>query len=346
MPPERVISPDGQSLWLVTSEPEVRAGLADPRLTSNRQLVRNGQVPPILHVNQRGRDGEDHARLRKLVASAFGTGKVAALRERVVGYAEELTDGMTGTVDLVAEFAAPLPTAVICELLGVPDDHRSDFADWTSTMIGSTDPARVRDAVASLHRFVVNLIEVRRAEPGDDVLSAWIAARSPDGAGLTDNELLSMAVLTMAAGIENVTHVLSHGILLMIRDPQLRVGSDLVEQLIRFTAPTVVSIRRFATADVEIGGVTVPEGDTVLLVLTSVDRDPAALAEPPSPHLGFGHGPHHCLGIHLAKTELEVAFETLRGRFPRLELAVPEAELVWRRSFRCHALRALPVRVD
>ncbi|MCP2167915.1 cytochrome P450 family protein [Goodfellowiella coeruleoviolacea] len=367
-PVHRVTTPDGHPAWLVTREADVRAGLADPRLALDKAHARDGyrgfSLPPALDASLLNRDGADHARLRRLVSGSFTPRRVEALRARVAAIAEGLADRVAGALaehgraDLVAEFAVPLPLAVVGDMLGVPEADRRAFAQWTTGLLAPRHHEQAAESVRAIQRFLVALIAARRAEPGEDLLSAWISARDEDDR-LSENELVSMAFLVLLAGIENVTHAISHGTVVLLRHPgqlaALRADADLlssaVEELLRVAVPAPVAIRRFATEDLEIGGVRIPAGDTVMLGVASAHRDAARFTDPDrvdlgradNPHLAFGYGPHYCVGAPLARIELRVAFATLLRRFPNLALAVPEDELRWRPSFRSHGLLELPV---
>ncbi|GAB3493938.1 cytochrome P450 family protein [Amycolatopsis cihanbeyliensis] len=387
-PVHRVATPEGDPIWLLTREADIRAALTDPRLALNRIHSRGGYagfaLPPALDANLLNRDGADHTRIRRLVSGAFTPARAEALGAGIRSTATRLarTIAERGGGDLVADYAAPLPLAAIGDLLDVPEPDRERFAQWTSTMLAPANRAQVTESVQSIHRFLLELIAARRANPGEDLLSTWIGARdqaSPDNAAadnttfdatldatlddehrLDENELVSLTFLVLWAGIENITHLISHGMLLLLRRPDqlaaLRADPALlpamVEELLRYAHPNVLSIRRFTTAEVEIGGVRIPAGDTVMLALASANRDPARFPDPghldparaDNPHLAFGHGPHYCLGAALARLELRIAFGVLLEQVPAMELAIPEHELRWRPSFRSLGLLSLPVR--
>ncbi|UNO43508.1 cytochrome P450 [Streptomyces sp. MST-110588] len=367
-PVHRIALPDGSPVWLVTREADVRAGLTDPRLSVNKAHSGTGYrgfaLPPALDANLLNIDPADHLRLRRLVSQGFTPRRVEGLRRRVQEAADRLADGLAATftaghhADIVTDFANPLPLVVIGDLFDVPEPDRKPFSAWVSTMFAPEHPGQVPEAIDRIHRFLLALIAARRAEPGDDLLSALIAARD-EGDRLSEDELLSLAFLILMAGSENAQHLISGGLLTLLRHPgqlaELRADPALlpgaVEELLRYAHPNQMAIRRFPTEPVEIGGVRIPPGETVLLCLASAHRDPDRYPDPDrfdihrrdKAHLALGQGLHYCLGAPLARMEIAIALETLMHRFPDLELAVPASTLRWRASFRSHALRELPV---
>lgn len=365
-PAHRVSLPGGAPVWVVTRYADVRAALTDPRFSIDKKNGRGWRgfgLPPALDANLANVDPPDHTRLRRLISQAFTARRVEGLRGRVQEIADALLDAIEprGHADLIADFAAPLPATVICELLGVPEAGRAEFRGWTSTMISPdpTDPDAANQAAAGMYRSLVALLGHKRAEPGDDLLSALIAAR--DSADrLSEDELLSMAFLIILAGYETSVDLIGNGVLALLRqpdqlaavraDPGLLPGA--VEEVLRYDGSAIFAVRRFPLEDVEIGGVTVPAGEPVLLSISSADRDPDRfdapdtfdLARADNPHLAFGHGLHYCLGAPLARLEGQVALGTLLRRLPGLALAVEESALRWRPSYRTRGLSALPVR--
>ncbi|MEV6673366.1 cytochrome P450 [Streptomyces sp. NPDC051162] len=370
-PVQRIAGSDGRPAWLVTRYDDVRQCLADPRLSLDRRNAKPGNysgfsLPPALDANLLNMDPPDHTRVRRLVVKAFTPGRVDKLRAPVRQVAGELLDAVEagGRADLLAAYAGPLPIIVICDLLGVPKEDRLDFRAWTDAMI-APDPERphlLKEAVGSLVRFFVGLIASKRAEPGDDLLSDLIAVRDDGDGGdrLSEDELTSLAFLILFAGYENTVHLIANSVLALLDHPALMesLRSDpaglgaAVEEFNRWDGPAPLAIRRFPLEDIEIGGVTVPAGETVLLAVASANRDPRHFVDPErldpnrdrSGHLALGHGIHYCLGAPLARMETETALAALLERFPSLELDVPREELKWRPSVRARGLISLPVR--
>lgn len=364
----RVVGTDGLPAWLVTRYEDVRHALADPRLSLDKAHAAPGgyrglALPPALDANLLNMDPPDHTRVRRLVSQAFTPRRVARLREPVGRTADALLDALAplGRTDLIAAYAAPLPIAVICELLGVAESDRPDFRSWTDALV-VPDPARpeqAKEAAGALLAFFARLLARKRAEPADDLLSAMIAVRDEEDR-LSEDELMSLAFLILFAGYENTVHLIGNATLALLRDPaQLaalradpaRIGPA-VEELARYDGPAPLAIRRFPTEDVVIGGVTVPAGETVLLSLAAAHRDPRRFPDPDrldlgrdaTGHLALGHGIHYCLGAPLARLETEIALAALLERLPGLALDTPVDRLRWRPSMRTRGLLALPVR--
>ncbi|MEJ8639807.1 cytochrome P450 [Streptomyces sp. MS2.AVA.5] len=376
-PVHRMEGPDGLPMWLVTRYQDVRQALADPRFSLDKRNAPPGNyrglsLPPALDANLLNMDPPQHTRIRRLVSQAFTPRRVDRLREPIQQLADDLVDALEpgGRAELIAQYAAPLPIAVVCDLLGVAPADRRDFRAWTDALI-TPDPAHpeaAKAAVGAMLGFFGDLIQHKRENPGqEDLLSALIAVR--DGgedqqAGgqddrLTEDELTSLAFLILFVGYENTVHLIGNGVLALLDHPEqlaaLRTDPALigaaVEELARYDGPAPLALRRFPLVDVVIGGVTVPAGETVLLSLASANRDPQQfgcperldLARTETGHLALGHGIHYCLGASLARVETEIALATLLRRLPRLALDVPRDELRWRPSMRARGLLALPV---
>ncbi|MGW3471843.1 cytochrome P450 family protein [Saccharopolyspora sp. NPDC000995] len=361
-PVHRATAPDGTSIWLVTRYADVRAALADPRLSLDKKNSGGGyrgfSLPPALDANLLNMDAPEHARLRRVIGKAFAPRRIEPLRPRVKQIADELLDALIGQdeADLLPAYCAPLPITVICELLGVDAADRPDFRSWTDGLLAPETPDQARVALRALYRYLLDLIAAKRANPGADFLSTLIELRDEEDR-LSEDELTSAAFLVLFAGYENTVHLLGNGLAALLTRPSALararrgISPTTVDELLRFDPPPQLAIRRFPVADVEIGGVTIPAGETVLLSLVSAHHDPDRYAEPDhldlgredNPHLAFGHGPHFCLGASLARMEAEIGFGALLSRFPNLALTVSEEELQWRNSFRNRGLRTLPV---
>ncbi|SHG89441.1 cytochrome P450 family protein [Streptoalloteichus hindustanus] len=370
-PVHRIRTPDGAAAWLVTRYADVRAALADPRLSLDKansagRGFTGFALPPALDANLLNMDPPDHTRLRRLVSRAFTPRYVERMRDRVQAITDELLDAVAplGRADLVASLAAPVSAMTICEVLGVEEADRADFRSWVEAMVAPDprDPARakerMRSAIGQMAHYLTDLVARKRRAPGEDLLSSWVTARDAEDR-LSEDELTSLAFLTLMAGYENPVHLIGKGALTLAQRPELaaelRERPELVvsavDELMRYDGPQTLAIRRFPLEDVEIGGVRVPAGETVLLSLMSANRDPDQFARADeldihradNQHVALGHGIHFCLGASLTRVQAQVALGTVVRRFPDLALAVPAAELRWRPSHRSHGLLELPV---
>jgi cytochrome P450 len=351
--------------WIVTRYADVRAVLTDPRLAKDvhrwpgggrsRPSEATGVYAHMLHA-----DPPDHTRLRRLVQKEF-TQRRAALRPRAEEVAAGLLDEMAAApgdvTDLLGAYARPLPIAVLCELLAIPEADRA----WIAVTVAAYDDRAQHQRVErELAAYFAGLIAARRAEPGDDLVSAL--ARDSDAAdGLTGNELVATVFLLVMAGFDTTVNLIASGTLALLTNPgektRLRQDPSLlpaaVEELLRFTNPVNHANDRFTTQDVPVGDVVIPAGEWVFPAISSANRDPARFPDPDrldlgrdaGGHVAFGHGVHHCLGAPLARMEAEVALGALLARFPRISLAVPPEELRWRPVSVMNALESLPVRL-
>ena len=375
-PVTSVITPEGQRAWLITRYEDVRRALADPRLSKDwRKLRTPGFVPDpsvgFLMAHMLNADPPDHTRLRRLVQKAFTPGRVAGLRPRIEAITASLLDAMAatreadpagdGVIDLITEFAFPLPMTVICELLGIPDGDREEFKTWSQVILSSTATFdEYRAAGGAMYGYFTRLLADKRAAPADDLLSALITARD-SGDSLDEPELLAMIFLLLVAGHETTVNLIATGTLALLTHPSelARLRSDpsllpgAVEELLRYANPLNHATDRYAPEPLEVGGVLIPAGEPVLVVTSSANRDPARFPDPDrldlgrdaSGHVAFGHGIHYCVGAPLARLEGEIAFGALLSRFPGLSLAVDPAALRWRPSSLIHGLETLPVRL-
>ena len=357
-PVRRVVTARGVEAWLIARYDDGLAALSDPRLSSDfRDATDTRLLDQLPSTEQESflrsmiRVGPpDHTRLRRLVSKAFTARRVAGLRHRVQEITNRLLDAVTpaGRADLIDDFALPLPVTVICELLGVPGEDREAFQEWTDIVLtqrpGSPDRAQLDHAWRRMWSYLERRVAAKRAQPGDDLLSALITARDQERR-LDEDELVAMAFLLLVAGYVTTVNLIGSGIAALLAHPDqlklLRDDPDLlpgaVEEFLRYDGPVNPGIIRFPTEDVEIGGVTIPRGATILIATAIADRDPAQFPDPDrldvtrseNAHLAFGHGIHYCLGAPLARLEGEVAIGTVLRRLPNLALAVPHEELEW-----------------
>jgi cytochrome P450 len=368
-PVVQVELPDGSTSWLITRYDDVRQVLVDPRFSRAATVGRN--VRRIGPASASGdsilsKDPPEHTRMRRLVAGAFTARRVEALRPRVTKLVDEFIDHMftlPQPADLVENFSLPLPVQVICELLGVPAEDRHIFHEWSDGILGdeSRDPQEIEEAFARLSGYFGRLIATKRAVPGDDLMTALIAARDAEDR-LSEAELVGLCLTLLIAGHETTANQINMFLLVLHEYPEqlerLRANPEMipqaVEELMRFAqlGTSGGGLPRITTEEVELGGVRIPEGAAVIPVLTVANRDPALttdpdrvdVARPLTTHLAFGAGVHHCLGAQLARMELQEALRGLLGRMPRMELATPADELTFKNGMVVRSLRALPVR--
>jgi cytochrome P450 len=311
-------------------------------------------------------DPPDHGRLRSLVHQAFTPRRIEDLRARVEVIASDLVARARarGTIDLLEDFAAPLPMTVISEMLGVPEDERRRFRVWTNRIIRAITPTDMLLTIPTLWmllRYVRGLVKRRRSEGGDDLIAALIRAEEA-GSQLSDDELLSMVMLLLIAGHETTVNLIASGTLALLDQPEAmeRLAREpalmpsAVEELLRFTGPVDLATERYSTEAVTYAERTIPRGQRVFAVLGSANHDPSVFADPerlkldrePNRHMAFGGGPHYCLGAPLTRLEGQIAFRVLLREVPGLRLAVPRASLRWKPNQLLRGLTALPVRCD
>ena len=373
---------DGETpIWFVTRYDDVVALLTDNEhfvldpalaLTPDEIAEREAESPfePDARVNENllSKDGDDHRRLRRLVTKAFTPRMVEQLRPRIQEIADELVDRVAerGHMELVDDFAFPLPITVIAELLGIPVEDQARFREWSNSFVlPPMTPELVEQLGRHTDEFVAYLDELfasRRTTPTDDLVSALVRAED-EGDHLSENELYSMVVLLIVAGHETTVSLIANAVLALLSNPEqlaaLRADRALmpsaVEELLRYDSPVERTITRWVTADVELGGRTLARGDLVVAVVGSANRDadqfpdPATLdfrREPAGRHVGFGRGPHYCLGAPLARIETEIALATLLERLPNLRLAIAEEDLYWRPIPIFRSLASLPLEWD
>jgi cytochrome P450 len=307
-------------------------------------------------------DPPDHTRLRKLVAKAFTARRTEQLRERAQGIVDGLLDAMEEQgppANLVEALAMPLPITIICEMLGVPVEDRDQFRAWSEGAVAITafTPEEIMAAGQALRGYIAGLVERKRAEPADDMLSVLIAARDNEDR-LSEPELVSFGVTLLVAGHETTANQIGNFVFHLLRRPdrlaELRADPSLlpaaIEELLRFTAlGGSAGFPRIATAEVELSGVTIKPGEAVFVNNVTANRDPSVFANPHeldfhrehNPHIMFGHGAHHCIGAPLARMELQVAIGTLLKRFPQLSL---DGDVTFKRGRLIRGPQALPVR--
>jgi cytochrome P450 len=371
-PLSRIRLPYGEPGWLATRYEDVKVVLGDPRFSRAAAVGRDEprmRTTPSQPGSILSLDPPEHSRLRRLVMKAFTVRRVAELRPRVQHIADGFVDAMIergAPADLVEDFALPLPVTVICELLGVPYEDRADFRLWSDAFLSTTrfTPDEVRECVGKLRAYMAGLIARRRAAATDDMLSALVAARDEEDR-LSEDELLSLAQGLLVAGHETTASQIPNFVYVLLTHPgqlaMLRADLGLVpkavEELMRFVPLGIgAGIARYALEDVELGGVTVRAGEPVLPAMASANRDASVYTDPDvldlhraeTSHVGFGHGPHHCVGAPLARMELQVALDTLLRRLPGLRFAEagPDGGIAWKDGLSTRGPELFPITWD
>lgn len=361
--------------WLLTRYDDVLAALKDPRLAKSVRQVEGAVeqskrpwMPAFLQAlenNMLDQDDPNHARLRALVHRAFTPARVDRLQPRIAALAGELIDAVQarGEIDLVRDFALPLPLTVIGELLGVSkkDSVRFQRLSQAALLPPTTfNVLRMLPAMWALTRMVRQLLAERQVHPQDDLLTALVQVEE-GGDRLTVDEQVAMVLLLLIAGHETTVNLISSGMLALLQHPEqlsfLRAHPEqikpAVEELLRFANPVETATERYAKEDFVLHGTTIRRGEMVLAVLASANRDESQFPQPnelvltrtPNRHLAFGHGGHFCLGAPLARLEAQLAINLLLARLPNLRLAVPAGSLRWRNTPVVRGLSALPLRV-
>ncbi|MGE7385252.1 cytochrome P450 [Streptomyces sp. NPDC004126] len=341
-PISRFTHPGGKPGWLITGYDLVRSVLADPRFSSRKELMNvvDFELPPAPPGEFLLMDEPQHSRYRKPLVGKFTVRRMRLLTERIEQITAECLDAMEQagpTADLVSAFAKPIPTIVICEILGVPYEDRASFQEQIDAFMGGeVSDEELIAAYTATQEYLARLVAAKRANPTDDVLSELTDS------DLTDEELKGISLILLAAGFDTTANMLSLGTFALLQNPAqlaaLRADPALtdgaVEELLRYLS-VAKTFHRTALEDVEVGGQTIEAGTTVVLSLNTANRDPGRFTDPDvldvrrpyDGHLAFSHGIHQCLGQQLARVEMRVAFRALIERFPALRLAVPADEV-------------------
>jgi cytochrome P450 len=360
----------GMPAFLVARHADVKAVLADSaRFSNDSRRAFDAPGAPKLSDEERDRmragnllgvDPPEHTRLRRMLTPEFTVRRMRRLEPRIVEIVDDHLDAMEKAgppSDLVADFALPIPSLVICELLGVPYADRESFQQRTSKLLDISLPMDERLELGRESReYMADLVARAQAAPGEDMLGMLVRDHGDD---LSTDELIGIAGLLLIAGHETTSNMLGLGALALLRHPeQLALVRDdpaavapAVEELLRFLGIVHSGIPRTTTRDVEVGGIAIPADSLVILALATANRDPRFLADgdrldvtrDAAGHVAFGHGVHHCLGAPLARMEMRIAFPALLRRFPRLALAVPFDEVEFRAFHFIYGLRSLPV---
>ncbi|MBQ1162436.1 cytochrome P450 [Streptomyces sp. A73] len=371
--------PGGVRVWAVTRHAEARRLLTDSRLVKNLDhwaAYQRGEIPktwPLIGLADPGPsmltfDGPEHRRLRTLTAQALTPRRVAAMRPRIEEITHDLLDELAmsadaaGRVDLKSAFAYPLPMAVIGDLLGIDTTQIPRLRTLYDGFFSSVTPAEeVPAIIAELGSLFSAVVAQKKQAPGDDLTSALLAA-AEEGDSLSDEEIVATVQVLITAGHETTISLIVSAVRALLTHPEqlapVRSGEvsweAVIEETLRWDAPTTHVLIRFATEDVEVGGTVMKQGDAVIIAYGAIGRDErhhGADAErfdvtrTPTRHLSFGHGPHVCPGAPLSRLEALVALPALFDRFPKLDLAVDPAELRNKPAITQNELYELPVRL-
>ncbi|SEB45851.1 cytochrome P450 [Rhodococcus jostii] len=351
--------PDGSPVWVVGGYEAVANLLADHRMSAAKSdsttKFRGQNLPRALDMNLLNIDGEQHRRVRQLATAAFAPEHHTAHKRVVADAAKRLVADLpaTGELDLMSGLCEPLPPRVIGTLLGIPKDKLGQFQTAARPMFAvdtSKEGDAIQGALGSMLMLVADAIGDKRQHPGGDMLSGWIAARDGEDR-LSEEELISLAFATIIGGFENVTALTALVIdeAVRFRSAETPVAVDaadsgslpkLVREIIGDVAPVNYALRRFPLEDIEVNGITIPRGETVILSLRSANTDPSRGARP---DLAFGRGRHYCIGASLAETEAVEALRYAFLRWPRLRPMKERSALALRRSWLTYSLAELSV---
>jgi cytochrome P450 len=370
-PISKVKLPHGGHAWVASRYEDVRAVLSDQRFSSDRANPnypnQTGGPPPAASPGFAkpliSMDGPEHSAARRAVLGEFTVRRLEGLRPRIQEIVDERIDAMLaaqGPVDLVAELSLPVPSLVISELLGVPYADHDFFQLRTAQILNRALPGEQRHhATAEIVGYLHDLVTKKEASPSDEDLIGRQIRKARENGVYSHGAMVSLAFLLLVAGHETTANMISLSAVALLRDPGelAKIKEDpsrtaaAVEELLRYCSITDQATARVAVADVEVGGVTIKEGDGVLALGYAANSDPEAFDHPGDldldrgvlRHVAFGYGPHQCLGQNLARMELQIVIDTLFRRVPSLELAVPEEELPFKNEALIYGLHELPV---
>ena len=372
------IAPNGTRTWYVTRYEDVLTVLRDNdrfvKDIKNTMLPeerpsskKNKSVQQRINENMLFSDPPDHTRLRALVTLAFTPRRVEKMHEQVQTIADALLDQVaeSGEMDLIADYALPLPVIVICELLGIPKTDQEMVADWSQSIISPGGRGLgYRERKRKMRAFVDylgQLFRQRQQQPEDDLITALVQAES-EGERLNEAELSSMVALLLVTGHETTVNLIGNGALALMQNrvqlqllmENMALMDTAVEELLRYDGPVETSTTRWVRRDCEFMGEQLQRGDIMRVSLASANRDTGHFDNPDelditrqqNKHLAFGHGIHYCLGAPLARLEGKIALRTLFERFPMIELAISPERLKWRSGVLFRGLESFPVKLN
>ncbi|MDI3289240.1 cytochrome P450 [Polyangium sp. 15x6] len=368
-PIAKVKLPNGRVVWVATSHKDIRTILSDPRFSSNR---RHPNFPTLAHERPPSSDLKpmlleldppEHGQARRAVLGEFTLQRINALAPRIQQIVDEHIDAMLAgprPVDLVQALSLPVPSLVICELLGVPYSDHDFFQKHSSLIVNQKTPADViMGSVVELMTYLGKLVGAKAQSPTEDLLSRQIQKQLAETGAVDFEGMVSMAFLLLIAGHETTANMISLSTLVLLQhpeklaaikqDPSKTIGA--VEELLRYFTIAESALGRVATDDVEIGGVVIKAGEGVFALANTANRDPEVfenadeldLERGSRNHLAFGFGPHQCLGQNLARLELQIVIDTLFRRIPELRSAVPFEQLSFKDSSTVYGMHEFPV---
>jgi cytochrome P450 family 109 len=359
--------------WFVGRHKDIMDCVRDPVTFSNRDFERvsKGEFTPVPEATSLlSTDPPDHTRLRRLASVGFRPSRTRALEPDILAYTDRRLDeclAQGDEFDFQQDFADPIPVDVISRLIGADPERGTDFKRWTSDILSAgmrstmnaEQLAQIRRSVDEAREYFGELIEERRAERGNDIISAFLDAEDDGGDVLTTGEILGLSILLLIGGDETTAHLLGNTLVLLWNNPEqlalIRekpdLMSNLIEESLRYEAPVQTGFLT-TTRDVDIDGVEIPADSHLIVVWGSANRDPAAFRDPDAfditrdtqSHMAFGFGPHSCLGATLARTEARVILPRLLERMPNLQPADPHSPLDWIPSYWIRGLHTLKVR--
>ena len=357
--------PDGQQGWLITGYTEAVEALKEPRFMKDFSKLYGGSMEgmSVFTQNMLFSDPPDHRRLRGLAQKAFTPRVIEGMKERIEEIADQLLDAMYDKeeINLIDDFAFPLPIIVICEILGVPSEDRDKFRVWSNSLIegNSGEPGvSVYQHMNDFIRYLGEWFSKTRQQPSDDLISKLIEAEEA-GDRLKEKELYGVVTLLIIAGHETTVNLIGNTFLNLLKHPEqkrlLMYQPDMIdraiEESLRFDGPVEFSTSRWASENFQFAGKEIRRGELAVVALNGANRDSEKFPEPDvfdnsrekSPHLAFGTGIHQCLGAPLARLEGKIAVSKLLERYPNLELCIPESELEWRPGMIVRGVKELPV---
>ena len=368
-----IVLPDRRTIWLVTRYEDVAHVLRDKKFAKDLSNAPNNQsatqpwIPRFakpLTRHMLNSDPPDHARLKALVTKAFLPSMVEKMHDRIHELSIKLlTKAKAGKpFDLIQDYALPIPTTVIAEMLGVPPHHGKKFNRWSNAVLEavSTKWGMIRSVpkLWAFVRYIRQFVQSRQKDLRQDLASELVKAEI-DGSQLSEDELVAMIFLLLFAGHETTVNLIGNGVHALLEHPdqleQLREDTkridSAVEEMLRYGSPVEMATERYALEDIEISGTTIPAGSLVGAVIASANRDARQFTEPdkldllrsPNKHLAFGLGAHYCTGASLARLEGKIAIKTLLEEIPHFKLAVPANKLRWRRGLVTRGLESLPI---